>query len=882
MGLFLYRYGLPYILTHNTVIEYTSKFVKKNFSVDLVLKNPSLITDFNSGISVSFDDFSLIDKNNVTLFKIEDFSTKFYLKDIIFYHIKPEYLNSKTVFMDLSGLIDTFVPQNPVQSTAPNNLVLDIFNTKFDIKNVLITYNLLEKEDCKIVIKDLKRSDKFINFTSDIDVLLLNLKLKNKDKLYIENGKLYFDDFVINHKSEKIVLTGWSDDFLTNKNFDYDIAIKGNKITFNELKLGTLENFDGNTDIDIRLTQKDFYGGMVFNDIYIKDGLTGISIAIPNFKTGFDTKHLKIHKINGYFCDYPKNKFDIEISVNNYLKRNMTYNGLVNIDFTSEFAKEFLTKKFGYEVGVVGVPNFKFIFNGDYKKLDLTALYKMDAGEDFLIAGKGLGLSDKERVMIAKIEANAKKLILKSFDFVVTFIDKNKKERRTPIVGFHADWDISKAGLDLQTLGFKIHRFIPAEFFNAITNQRTLRRGLIKGQLEIDNRGNIPKIKGALTLDKVRIPAERIFIKTMSFVADDKFINILADGKYKKSAFEVKSKIENKLIFPLHVKDMVLSIDDIDVEKMLSNRNVSKTEQVTTPDEEGEIGDEVEAFDIGNIIVEKANVIINKGVYKEVNFGNLNATASLDKNSHFVLTSNKFDIADGYSGLNFSGNLKENVFKLILGAKNVNSQKLAAAFLGLKNEISGEANGLIDLTIDNSNADLSGKIVFNVKKGQMFLLGFAEYIMRAVNTFRNPLLSLNLNNLIGLVKSDKGDFDSVSGELIIDKNVITDMKIKTQSDTLATYIVGKYGLLDFDADLKIFTKFSRNNRTKLGAFGDFSLLGTSSHLANEMNSDFSLYREYILDIPQIDVHNKDVSIYLIKVDGDILSENYLSSVKKIK
>ena len=606
-----------------------------------------------------------------------------------------------------------------------------------------------------------------------------------------------------------------------------------------------------------------------------------MSVAAPLIDIDFDKDKLKINKINGYFCNYPDNKFDLEFEFKDYLNKKISYNGVLNISLTKGFAKYFVSKKLGYPVEITGVPTSRIIFKGVPKKAEFIFLYRMLPGEDLTIDGRGLGLSDNERVAAVEFDVTPEKLFLKTADYYITFIDKENKEHRTSIITLKGDWNITKEGLILDNVGFKINKFIPAEFFNAITTQQTFRKGLLKGELKIDNKGDIPKIRGNLSFDKVRIPAERLYIKEMNFVADDNYIKIDGNGRYKKSHYTVSSKIVNKLVFPLIVKNMDLTIDEIDVDKLLASLNLTEEEKSQTPDEEGDTGDNVAAFDIGNVIVEDSNVTIKKGIYKDIDFSDLTAKSTLDKTSFFNLHSNKFNVAEGYSGLKLYGNLKENIFYLKLGAKDVNAQKIASTFLGLKDDISGKANSIIDVSIDNTTGYISGKINFYIKKGEMFLLGFSEYLMRAVNILRNPL-SLNINNFFGLFKYDKGDFNYVSGYVLLKDNQITDMKIQTQSDSMATYITGTYDLNYFDADLKIFAKFAKNNKTFLGGLGNLSINNIGSYVPLESLTEYTLYKEELSSIPDIDAKEKDTSIYIIKVDGDVGSTNFLSSVKKIK
>ena len=879
LGLYLaYTVGLPYIVSNNKTIEFTKNYLDKNFSVSTEIVNPKLST--SNGIVFSIDSLILKDKNQIIILKAEDFSTKFYLKDLLRKKIEPKYLYAKTIYADSTLLMKAFIPENQEQQSGQVDFKISVFKTDYDIKNVKITYDLYNRKDIVFELNNLKTNEGKYSFKSILNICNYLVKTESKENIFYKNKKLFFDNFLITHNTGRIVINGFSEDLLAKSNFDYDLKIKADKFYLDDLKISGLKKLKGCFLADIVLKPNDFNGCLKIKNAYLKEEMTDISLAAPLIDVDIDKDKIKLNKINGYF-NHPDNKFDVELTLKDYLNKKISYDGVANISFSPGFAKYFLSKKLGCPVEISGDPNSKIIFKGVPKKAEFTFLYRMLPGEDFTLDGRGLGMNDKERVAAMLVDVTPTKMFLKSLDYFITFIDEKGKEHRISIITLKGDWNITKEGLILDNVGFKINKFIPAEFFNAITKQTTFRKGLIKGELKIDNRGTIPKIKGELTLEKVRIPAEKMFIKDMNFTADDNFIKIKADGRYKKSKFEINGKLINRLVFPLVVKNMDLTIDDIDVDKMLANLNLTEEQKTDTPDEEGNTGDNVEAFDIGNIIVENSNLIIKKGIYKDLDFSDLVATATLDKTSFFDLKSNKFNVADGHSGLKFYGNLKENIFNLKLGAKDVNAQKIASTFLGLKDDISGSSSGLIDVSIDNTTGYISGKIGFYIKKGKMFLLGFSEYMMRAVNILRNPL-NLSLNNIFGLFKSNEGDFNYVSGFIILKDNQVTDMQIKTQSDTIATYITGNYDLNNFDADLNIFAKFAKNTKTVLGGFGDFSFDKVGAYIPLESTTEYTLYKEFIQSIPDIDAKEKNTSIYIIKVDGDVGSGNFLSSVKKIK
>ena len=67
-----------------------------------------------------------------------------------------------------------------------------------------------------------------------------------------------------------------------------------------------------------------------------------------------------------------------------------------------------------------------------------------------------------------------------------------------------------------------------------------------------------------------------------------------------------------------------------------------------------------------------------KGVYKEINFGNIHADMTLNKDGILNLKSNRFDIADGISSLRVHADLYNRKYNFKLGVKDVDSNIMAA------------------------------------------------------------------------------------------------------------------------------------------------------------------------------------------------------------
>ena len=330
---------------------------------------------------------------------------------------------------------------------------------------------------------------------------------------------------------------------------------------------------------------------------------------------------------------------------------------------------------------------------------------------------------------------------------------------------------------------------------------------------------------------------------------------------------------------PIVIKNVEFSLDKVDVEKLMDSMTQTQTTAPAPAKDYEEDG--VVDFDISNLIVEKCVFKLKEGKYKDIDFGNLNANLTLDKNSVLEIKARKFNIAEGISSLKVLCDLKKQKYELKLGVKDVDSEKMSAALLNITREISGKASGFIELNTD-STGKLNGLMKFNVKDGTIQKMGLIEYLLKFVALFRNPLVMISPSTIGDIVNIPEGKFNSINGELYIKNNCIELLKIKSASPQLSAYIVGCYNLENSDAILRIYTKFSNKNKGFGGFLRNISLNSLANRIPLSSRSDEHYYSSELANLPPIEADEKDCQIFLTKVDGDIEHNNFISSLKKIK
>lgn len=650
-----------------------------------------------------------------------------------------------------------------------------------------------------------------------------------------------------------------------------------------------LKDINGTFNFNLNLSDKGINGNINLDRINCKIiMLNNIPVVLNKGNIKIDNDKIVLSDLDGYHGNSSGNKLTFSGKITDYQKSfNADIVGFVfaNKDFTNNY----LSKAAGVPIELVGKTIAKVKFKMKNNKIDTSVIFRLLKGYDILIDGASFSPVNYERACRADIVIENNNLELKNLNYYIADSFKAGVEAK-PLVRVYGNFDMLK-NMDIKNLGFEIPKPLPSEFLNVLIGQRIFRKGLIAGNLEYINLAKVPFLKGRLSMDSVRIPSQRLFIKKGELYTDNQKIHIDVNGRFKRSGYKFDGHIANEIKLPVVVKSINLSLDNLDVEKILNSfnnqpqqasENVSITETLAVNNEtetDTEDGDVV--FNTGLIVVENCMLEIIQGLYKKINFGNVKATMTLNKDGILELHSNKFNIADGISTANVVCDLKNQMYKIRLGIKDVDSNAIAESLLNLPREISGKARGLILLETDKT-LKLNGSMKFDIKNGTIAKIGLVQYALNFVALFRNPLAMISPTTVMDLVNVPEGTFDKIAGSLDLKNNVIEKIMIKSQAPQLSTFIIGRYDLEKADATLRIYTKFSNKHKGFAGFMRKFSLNALANRVPLNSRNDSNYYAAEIAQLPEIEADEKDCQIFLTKVDGDVEHNNFLSSLKRIK
>ena len=907
---FLYIKILPNIVSSAKFINFVEKEVKKITDADLNIESPVLKTGFSPAIGFKAKEIKLT-KNNADLLEIKNLDTQISLKDIIKQSIILDKFFVEYIFADVNKLMALLPQQEQPENQEKSSWTLDFYDSILGLKKGTILYHIdpdvdIKLDADKLFINNTKKYERFVhfNFVTTIKKAdkTLYFALADKNKVIIKEKQLLVKDCIFNVNKSDVHINAYASRKtgmninLSSKNFSIDdiIAIVGSNLLIsngNEI-ISYFKDIKGSFDFDLNLTKNDLNGTIDMNKLSLKVvPVADLPLTVDKGQIILTSKDIKLNGFKGYYGSTRENHIDLNGLVKDYTKSCDT-EIIVKTVATNEFAEKYLSKLVGFPFKIIGNAGTSVIIKSLYNKIDVVWASKLSKGEDILVDGASLTPTGWDRAVKADLHFENNILNIKDISYYIAS-ELVRGVKVKPVLSLNGNIDFSKQVPFVKDLGFVIPNPLPSEFLNVLIGQKLFKGGKFYGNLAMVNNGEYPVIDGKLNADKIIVPSQRVFIKSGEFYTDKNNIHIKSEGWYKRSKFDFSGTIANKIMFPVVIKNIDFGIDKIDIERVMKSFNQQNTAAVR---QQPKVVENVEydyenyneeedtnavAFDVNNLIIERCILRLDDGKYKDIKFGNLKANLTLNKDNILELKSNRFDIADGISSVKVFCDLKKHKYNITLGIKDVNSDVMSSSLLNLPREISGKASGLIDLNTDNS-LKLNGTIKFLVQNGTIQKIGLIEYILKFAAVFRNPIAMISPAAISDMVNIPEGNFDKITGELYLKNNVVELLKIKSSAPQLSSFIIGRYDIVTGDAILRIYTKFSSAHKGFAGVLRNFSLNSLANRIPLSSRSDANYYASELEQLPPIDADEKDCQVFLTKVDGDIVSNNFISSLKKIK
>lgn len=898
----LYLKVLPAIVSNEKTVDYVKEFVKESTGAQLVVEEPKLRTSLTPQLGFGIKKL-LLTKDKKELLTLENLDTEVSFVKILEKTVVLKKINIGYFFADANGLM-TLGKTSEGEQPSPSDWTVEWLDSILSLDKCLILYDFDKDTHIKIDGKNMvitaQREPKLVHFDLGINVNKgkhnVKIAINDENKVYIKDHKLFIDKANLVINNSKMFVDTVSDeknrfkaDIYANK-FDVKNVVELLEtdiiVPNGSEMLAFFKDIDGNFDFKINMTNKDLNGEIKLNKASLKVvPLNNLPVFVNGGNVKITNTDITLSDFKGRYGSLVKNVVQFSGTIKDYTKSVDTYIEATG-KATDDLTKNYLSKIVGIPLTLTGDCGAKMILKSKYGKIDMTFMAKVAKGYDILVDGASLSPVGYDRAVVADMHLDGSKLNIEAIKYYIAEELNKQTKGVKPILTIDGNMDIISA--KIHDIGFNIPKPLPSEFLNVLIGQKVFKKGTIAGNMHVVYYNDIPKIDGNLEMNGVRIPSQRLSLKKARLYTDKNLIHATAQGRFKKSQYKFDGHIKNELVFPIIVKDVNLTVDNVDAEKFIASMNQQPTAEqttsqafVSTSDNDDNDDDALYVFDTNMLIIEKCILHVVKGFYKDIKFGNLIANLTLNKHGQLEIKSNKFDFAEGISTLKVLCDLKNHKYYIRLGVNNVNSDLLATNILSLKKEISGKARGLIELNTDDT-LKLNGRIRFDVKDGTIQKVGLVQYALNFVSLFRNPMAMISPSVIFDMVNIPDGKFDVISGDLILKDNVVELLKIKSSAPQLGSFIIGRYDLETSDTALRIYTKFSNKNKGFAGFLRYISLNSLANRMSVTNDSEANYYAWELSQLPKLDADEKDCQVFLTKVDGDVEHFNFLSSLKKIK
>ncbi|MBQ2644389.1 hypothetical protein IJG14_02290 [bacterium] len=917
-----YTVLLPKLVANPIVIQHLQNVIENVCGVEFLINKPVLTTSLKPELEFKVENIFLSKKGNVIL-NIQNLDTEINFSKILSKNITLKKLGADDIYIDLNKFNEiTFKQQDNNQNTN-SNFKINFLKSFLYIKKCAIIYGSPKGVIVKFLAGNinLTPSDdrKFLHFKILVDTDYQNERLRvllaDKNNVYIQNNKLYFDKFLFKINNSEILLDGTVDE----KGNEYSFILKSDKFEIKNVEQFMNTNLAIPNGREIMSCFKDSKGDFNFYFNFDKNGMDGkiqvntiksklvpiadIPLTLTKGSILIGNKDIKIEDFEGFYGKSKNQNIKMFGEIKDYI--NTVKSSLIITGTAYQELAKYISKISGINISFVNTSKIgiKVDFDATGKVL-ISGGGKVPKGSNILFDGASISSPKYDRAVGIKLKLINQDLNIKHINYYIADEINRYSKRPKPLVTIRGM--INAYTGYVKELEFDVPNALPSEFFNILIGQRILRNGTFQGSLKFIN-GNIPKIDGKMILKGVIIAGQRFLIKNAEIFADKNLIHIISDGSIRRTKYKFDGSIVNNLLFPIVIDKINLNIDELDVEKVMKtfaprnpnlpakprqNRQQGNIPKSDVPLKYFEVDDtsntnnneeniEAIAFQPNLLIIKECIFNVQKGVYKLINFGNLQANLTLTKDGLLEVKSNRFDFAEGVSSLKLNCDLLNEKYRIILGGKNIDTDIVSTSILNLNKEITGKTNAILDLNTDK-NAKLNGKIKFSINDGTITKLGLVQYVLNMAAIFRNPIVMITPSTLFDLLNIPEGTFKKISGKMDIKDNIIEKMMIQSSSPQLSSFIVGQINLENMDASLRIYTKFSSQNKGFAGFLRNLSFASLSKKIPFNTKEDVSYYAAELSMLPELDTGEENAQVFLTKFDGDLQTSNFISSLKKIK
>ncbi len=656
--------------------------------------------------------------------------------------------------------------------------------------------------------------------------------------------------------------------------------------------LDDIDNIKGSVDIKGEIKNGGIYSDTDLRDINFTYKPLDAPVSILSGKANMRGDSIYLSKINTKASSMP---VFLNGSISNIFK-NPYINMYLTGKFNQEFFDRFVNAKSVYPVKLKGDSNFTSKVTGRLNNLRTVSSLKVKENSSIYymgatLAGAPSGMTTADGAIATNpveinLDANISpdRIKINELNYNQTISSQNKKASVQKQLAMSGAVTLLKNNI-LKFDNLRIKTFEPtdAKIFNILLKKPTIKQGIFTTDLLINGTSLKPHPQGNLNITSVDVPLFDATIRDIDINFSPEYIDLISKGVILTNDINLTAKILNNPVVPYVIEDFKLQTDVLDLNVIAGRFNDYDTDKLR-----GKKSDSDLIITPDQIIIKNGEIIADKILIKKAQATDFNAHVFISDDHILHIDKYTFNLANGTIDGNIESNLSTMESKANMNINDADAEIISENFFDMPGQMYGRVTGNLSTSFKGSNSieclkTLSGEGQFNVTDGRMPKLGSLEYLLKAANLVTGGLTGVSINGIIDLITPLKtGNFDKISGNVIVKNGVANDIKVYSSGKELNMYLTGKYDLTNLNADMEIYGSLSKNFSTLLGRIGNMSLNRLLNSIPGISINDIN--PESTSNINKIPNFNKDNTLRVFKAEifGDINGSNYVKSFRWIK
>lgn len=650
--------------------------------------------------------------------------------------------------------------------------------------------------------------------------------------------------------------------------------------------LNTYEKYSGRADVKIICRNSINRGTIKLQEIAFIQKALQVPINVDSGEILVDGNKIILKSVNAKFDNNP---IFLNSSVSG-LSKNPAFNGYVTTKLNESFINKYINSRLTYPLKAKGDITLTTEFSGDDKTFTVKPVIKLSKDADLYYMGSNLGDTSDKREITGNILVKNGVYDIKKLTYYRYMTSQNDYSYPLEIISLSGKAAQNNDKLYLKNMRVQTKNSANVKIFNAIFKKSVLKQGMFNCNLTLNGDANAPSILGSIKMDNLDMPLYDTIINDININFAPKIVNLEFSGKSFDSDFLVNAELQNKTTLPVIVEKVNVSSKKVNLDSIINSMTKVTMDNIGMTPSTGKLPEEKPQIEPSDILIKKGEMKAENIILRGLPATDYRADFSFGKDDILKVANINFNITDGTIQGLASYNFKDAKISAELKAQNVDANKMADAFLDVKNQIFGSVNATINLTTRGDSEDerirnANGNVYFTINDGKMPKLGSLEYLLKAGNLLKSGITGLSINNFLDIVAPVKtGYFDSIKGSIHLKNGSAENLEIFSTGENLSLYIKGKYDFPEQNADLIVFGRLTKKTQNILGPVGNASF-NSLLNLIPGIKLDRSEKSKILQDlnkIPGVEFNDQTYRIFSAKIDGDVNGEKYVTYFKWIE